>query len=279
MSTGHVSFDCQTFDERLSDYLEGTLAGDALTDTIAHLATCLRCSALVRDLESIANQAAALPTLAPSRDLWSGIEARIEAPVVPLVSASSRRPRGLVIPRAWLGAMAAGLVAATAGVTYMLTSARISASASTTIASAQPVGSRESGVGSRMTIDTTTPESRGAASAQPPATIPESRVPTPDKPITLASTSARERANPSATVTYDREIESLRRIVHDRGPDLDPRTLAILDNNLKVIDQAIAESRAAIARDPGSRFLRQQLNLTLDKKLELLRTAALMRRS
>ena len=41
--------------------------------------------------------------------------------------------------------------------------------------------------------------------------------------------------------------------------------------------EARAESRAALARDPASHFLRDQLDRALDKKLELLRTAALLR--
>jgi hypothetical protein len=42
-----------------------------------HRAICPRCRSLWNDLEKIATQAAQLPPLTPSRDLWSGIEARI----------------------------------------------------------------------------------------------------------------------------------------------------------------------------------------------------------
>jgi hypothetical protein len=61
-----------------------------------------------------------------------------------------------------------------------------------------------------------------------------------------------------------------------RRTELDPKTIAVLEASLRVIDQAIAESRAALERDPASRFLNQQLTRTLDRKLELLRTAALL---
>ena len=53
----------------------------------AHVASCVRCTALVRDLERIRAGAGELPELTPSRDLWSGIADRIETPVVPLASA------------------------------------------------------------------------------------------------------------------------------------------------------------------------------------------------
>src|SRR5687768_2213614 len=104
---------CGTFDEQLSNYLEGELSPGERRAVEAHLASCLRCTALVRDLDAIRADAGALPELSPSRDLWDGIARRIEAPVVPLaapapivVVASDRRRH---MDRVWLGAIAAAL--------------------------------------------------------------------------------------------------------------------------------------------------------------------------
>ena len=83
-------------------------------------------------------------------------------------------------------------------------------------------------------------------------------------------------SRPSATATYEREIRDLGSIIDQRRGDLDSATVAVLERNLAVIDDAIRQSRAALARDPRSRFLDQQLNSALDKKVELLRTAALL---
>jgi hypothetical protein len=83
-------------------------------------------------------------------------------------------------------------------------------------------------------------------------------------------------SRPSATATYEREIRGLGRILDERRGELDSATVAVLEKNLAVIDQAIRQSREALARDPRSRFLDQQLNSALDKKVELLRTAALL---
>ena len=91
-----------------------------------------------------------------------------------------------------------------------------------------------------------------------------------------AALRTRAVARTPAQVTYDREIQQLRRIVTERRPELDPATIAILESSLRLIDTAIAQSRAALARDPASRFLNSQLNSALDKKLELLKTAALL---
>ena len=75
---------------------------------------------------------------------------------------------------------------------------------------------------------------------------------------------------------YDREISALRTIVKSRRSTLDPRTIAVLEQSIAVIDSAIAQSRAALAKDPASGFLATQLNHSLEKKVELLRTAALL---
>ena len=45
---------------------------------------------------------------------------------------------------------------------------------------------------------------------------------------------------------------------------------------MAVIDSAIAQSRAALAKDPASGFLATELNRSLEKKVELLRTATLL---
>jgi hypothetical protein len=81
---------------------------------------------------------------------------------------------------------------------------------------------------------------------------------------------------PAATVAYDREIARLRALVEERRGDLDSATVAVIEKNLRVIDDAIAQSRAALARDPRSGFLTEQLTNALDRKVELLRTAALL---
>jgi len=75
---------------------------------------------------------------------------------------------------------------------------------------------------------------------------------------------------------YDREILKLRTIVKSRRSMLDPKTVAVLEQSIAVIDSAIAQSRSALAKDPASGFLANQLNHSLEKKVELLRTAAML---
>jgi hypothetical protein len=78
------------------------------------------------------------------------------------------------------------------------------------------------------------------------------------------------------TADYDREITRLRALIDQRRAQLDPMTVSVIERNLAVIDTAIAESRRAIANDPSSRFLIGFLNQSLQDKVELMRTAALL---
>jgi hypothetical protein len=52
--------------------------------------------------------------------------------------------------------------------------------------------------------------------------------------------------------------------------------VAAVEKSLKAIDLAITDARTALAGDASSRFLNEQLNRALEKKLGVLRRVALM---
>ncbi len=86
----YMPLDCDGFAAALADYLEGD-APDAVRAAVeAHAEECAECGALLADLRAIPVQAAALPALTPSRDLWSGIAERIDARVLPLERPAAR---------------------------------------------------------------------------------------------------------------------------------------------------------------------------------------------
>lgn len=58
-----------------------------------------------------------------------------------------------------------------------------------------------------------------------------------------------------------------------RRGQLAPETVRTLETNLRIIDAAIAESRAALEKDPNSRELTQMLSATYDAKVQMLRQA------
>jgi anti-sigma factor RsiW len=265
---------CEAFDAALPDYLEGTLAEPLRAAVSKHLGECVRCTGLVRDLQKIQKDAAALPDLVPTRDLWQGIEARIAAPVIAFESRPERQKR--FVP-AWMGVAAAALVVSTAGVTYMLTARSLKPASSGSVAQVTP---QVTGPDSQQSIDTgasqnSQPADLGGASAGGAAVSPASRAGVTrggQASARLVTTGPEQRSE----AVYSREIEMLQTIVTQRRAQLDSSTIAVIERNLRIIDAAIASSRAALEKDPASRLLGDQLTHALDKKVELLRTAALL---
>jgi anti-sigma factor RsiW len=269
---------CEAFDAALPDYVEGTLEGSRRASVERHLRECVRCAGLVRDLENIRDEAAALPDLVPSRDLWAGIEARIAAPVIPLATRPERQRR--FVP-AWMGIAAAALIVGTAGITYTLT-ARSLGRGGDGIAAIGTSASPTQATNAATPGASTAVESTGVSGPQSsPEQSDASRValrPTETSRSAVGATLAsRNQSGPSPSdAVYGREIEMLQNIVKQRKTQLDSSTVAVIQKNLEIIDAAIEQSRAALARDPASRMLSQQLTHALDKKVELLRTAAML---
>jgi Putative zinc-finger len=273
------NMNCEAFDTALPDYLEGTLDDSRRASAERHLSECVRCASLLRDIENISKEAAAMPDLVPSRDLWQGIEARIAAPVIPLAARPERQRR---FAPAWMGVAAAVLVVTTAGITYMLTSHSLRPTQGSAVAQLKPIDNQpqtNTGSNSGVTPSSTVPSPvDGGPSTQ---TGTKSRVVTGDAPTRLGGISARLVSQSSADrehsdLVYGKEIQMLQTIVSQRRAQLDSSTVAIIERNLQIIDAAIAQSRAALARDPASHMLDQQLTHALDKKVELLRTAAML---
>jgi predicted anti-sigma-YlaC factor YlaD len=73
---------------------------------------------------------------------------------------------------------------------------------------------------------------------------------------------------------FDAAVADLERVLEERRNQLDPATVRVLDENLAVIDQAIAEAYAALVGDPASQYLSQHLAETMWRKVRLLRRAA-----
>jgi len=266
---------CEAFDAALPDYLEGALDDSARGAVETHLRQCLRCAGLVRDIEKLRTKAASLPELVPARDLWEGIEARIAAPVIPM--ARPERPRRFA--HAWMGIAAAALVVATAGITYQLTSRSLHSGPDALIARTSPrtpaQGGNDSAAGANEATEPTVPAVNGGTRATGPSSFAQGGVTQASASARLASRDQQSAIEQSDQV-YGKEIAMLQAVVSQRKPQLDSSTVAIIEQNLKIIDAAIARSRAALAKDPASLLLSEQLTHVLDKKVELLRTAALL---
>jgi len=213
----------------ISDRLDAPLPDLQRAQLDAHLASCEACTALAAELATLKTDAAALPTLTPSRDLWDGIAARIDAPVVS-IERHRRSPAARWTSRQ-VAAAAAVLMTATAGATWMAVT-------------------RTAGVA---------PQASVAANAR---TAPRPEL------VSVASQ--------KGVTTYENEIAKLHDIIQTRRADLDSATVTVLEKNLALIDKALADCKAALAADPASAFLAEQLSRTYDTKLELLRSAAML---
>jgi len=73
---------------------------------------------------------------------------------------------------------------------------------------------------------------------------------------------------------YEQTIAELEGTLAENRSRLDPATVEILEQNLAIIDAAIAESRDALAGDPASSYLYRHLNRQMQQKVDLLEQAA-----
>lgn len=216
---------------RLDDYLDESLDRGGIAEVEAHLESCAACRAELRELEALRDRARGLSReIAPSRDLWAGIAARIDeanAPAAPSVIDIGGHRRRPLIPWGWLAAAAVILVVVSSGATALLL---------------------RDGRGAGPTPLASTPATDGG------------------RPVGLA-------AFASAEVEYEYTVSTLEAELAARRDRLQPETIAAVEQNLAIIDAAIAEARAALAADPSSPDLPLLLSGVYLQKVELLRKA------
>ncbi|HMS02891.1 MAG TPA: hypothetical protein PKE51_07945 [Gemmatimonadaceae bacterium] len=248
----HPTITCDRFEALLGDFLEEALDAPTREACERHRVGCRACAALVADLDAIVTAAATLPPPAPSRDLWAGIEARLETPVLPPGAprvATAARPAFFTRR---LAVAAVALVTLSAGASWTL-ARRTASDATSQVATADTVNDA---TGAR------TDASRAIA------------LPPDAGRATLVSNDA---AAPVALDTlYGRELALLRDAAEGTLGQLDSSTVAVVRRNLDIIDQAIRESREALAADPNSGFLLEQLDRAYERKVDLLRRLAML---
>jgi hypothetical protein len=159
----------------------------------------------------------------PSRDLWPGVQARLE----PRTKSTT-----FTFTLSQLAVAASLLIAVASGITYLAANRPVNTSGG----QAQPVI-----------------QAYGLPDDQQPGgqIIP---------------------AN-FADAQFNAAVEDLERILREERGRLDPRTVLILERNLKAIDAAITEARMALEQDPANPFLNSHLADARRRKLDLLRHA------
>jgi len=220
-----------------------------------------------------------LQGIVPAHDLWPAIEGCISAHVIPMSVPPAHVARRSV---GWIPMLiaASALVAASAGITYVLTT-RKAGSASIANSTTRPaIPTRAPNAGSQSTTQVIQPSPSETAIAHNdvnPHSENKSANLTHERRSSAQLASHHDGSgSDDMRSTYDSEITTLHVALEARRGQLNPATVAIIEQNLRVIDDAINQSRAALAKDPNSRLLNDQLDRTLATKTSLLRAAALL---
>ena len=232
-----------TYRESMQELIDGTIGTIRRAELERHLADCAECRSFLADMEVIRKATDSLDPLEPPDGVWLQIagrlrqEGRVQAPPAPM---PSRAPRYAVL------AITASLVLA--------------------------VG---------VAIGLLVTQYRNAGSPAPTTASAPAAPGTPAETVDVGSVEAEFRL---AEQHYQNAIAKLEQAARlDQAASgagdnaMDAQTAAMLQKNLQVIDQAIAESRAALRSEPLSASARDSLFDALKRKVALLQdTIALM---
>ena len=221
--------------DKLSEYLDDELSPRERQAVESHLRGCAECAAVLDDLTRVVERAQRLDRRPPRADLWDGIAARIET--------RGAAPRRVSFTLPQLAAAAVVLIAASAGIAWQF--ADRAASRSDIARSTEAQSRASSGY-------------EALAERQPSAERSN---------IDIAHVSF-------ADAQYDEAVSDLEKALQNGRRRLDKTTIAIVEHNLQIIDQAIEQARQALETDPANDYLSGHLVEARRRKLDLLRRAA-----
>ena len=219
--------------EQLSNYLDGNLSSNDVKELEEHLTLCGDCRDVAQDLKGIVAEARALPLIAPSDDLWLGIAARIRDPHEGFASTFSVTEESSKTSFWGLRFSFSLPQLAAAGITLALV-----------------VGGLSWWTARNTEITPNFMAYGGAATSE----------------SVLAASS-------HAYIDFSQEVSSLKRILVEDGDKLDPETARVIEKNLKIIEEAIAQSRLALDNDPANLYVQEHLVATMGGKIKMLRHA------
>ena len=235
-----MTLDHRHVQDRLDHYLDGELSEDERLLVEEHLGRCDDCLDEVDALRAIRDGARFLPReITPPRDLWPEIAARIRA------EAARTGAQPVAAPREAIEVDFSAARAPRFSRAWVL---RIAAAIALVVASSSATALLMRGPG-------------GA----PVATLPTNTARPPAK-TALAAFAPTE-------VEYQGTVAELYAELQTQRGRLSPETIATVEENLRIIDAAIAESRAALEADPGNARIPLLLSGVYRKKVELLQHA------
>jgi len=223
--------------DKLSDYLDDELEAAERAAVDAHLRECADCTAVLNDLRRVIAlaQAAAVDSRPPQADLWTGVAGRIDR---------IRQPRRVSLTFAQLAAAAVLVAAVSGGMAWQF---------------APSIAGRPESV----------PNEIAAGTAASSATAPSGS----SADLQVREDGANLIGVSLADDQYDAAVADLERALKQGRGKLDKATIAVVEQNLQTIDQAIAQAREALASDPANSYLSGHLVEARRRKLDLLRRA------
>lgn len=224
--------------DRLSDYLSDELDGAERSELERHLAECGPCRGVLEELRGVVSRARGLEEVRPERDLWPGIAAAIGSPV------RAERDAGAAVIALPTGRTRTAEPAADR---FAFTAPQLAAAAIVLVA-ASVLTTWWAGPGLGVRAAATTPAADTDA-------------------VSLV-------AMPAPPEGLSEELATLEQVLDAARERLDANTVRVLERNLAVIEQAIADSRRALALDPENEFLAHHLERVYERKIDYLRDAA-----
>jgi hypothetical protein len=227
----------QEWTDKLSDYLDDELSAVDRDAVEAHLRSCAPCAAILEELTRVVARAQTVRPRPPQADLWAGIAGRLDAD-------AGRQPAEVALFARREPRRVAFTISQLAAAAVIL--AAVSGGLAWEFAVRSPEGLRhDMAQGFSPAFDATT-----------------------------AGTNARVETVGMADAQYDAAVADLEKALKDGRGRLDASTIAIVEHNLQIIDQAINQAREALVADPANSYLSGHLVEARRRKLDLLRRAA-----
>lgn len=229
---------CAEVDDRLDAWLHGTLSDADGRALDEHLAACTACRAYVDDVRTLQREARLIGLEGPSPAAWDRIAGRLaERTATERPRTDTRPPTARPVRWHWL-AVAALLAVIVGGSLWVLRQSLFRAA---------PVP---------QAAANTNPNTNGASPAL----------------VESISTELDQAAQ-----HYERAIAGLEQVASESASPLDPAVTQMLRENLRIIDQAINDSRDALQAEPDSQLAQESLFDGFRRKVGLLQdTIALM---
>jgi hypothetical protein len=265
--------------DRLSEYLDEDLAEADRELLEAHLATCSECTGTLQALREVARRGQTLENRAPEMDLWPAIRARI----APVEEPVRRRPFLLRFPFAHSiqlslpQAMAAGLalMLISGAIVWGMLRGGVGPLGGPGQSANSPLSSSNPAAGPRGTSNDAAggpvAENQGPAVSPAGARLANGGSTAATGTLASGQSAASAALQAAYDSNYDQAIAELERTLAQHRSELDTSTVRIVEQDLAIIDRAIAQARRALEADPASPYLHQHLALQMQLKLDLLR--------